>query len=533
MIEEIIQKLSLGGGFLWPLVIIVLFYVGYDLYTDYKVSRLGAFAPRIKTYLPLSADFIAKGFSAAKKHRDLEFFTSIFETTPSLWGGSIATAELKVRPHARNIFTADPENIKAVLTSQFSDYGKGWRFHKEWKDFLGDSIFATDGELWSRSRHLIRPIFAKERFVDTEIFEKHIEKLIPQLATNENGGSIVDVGPLFFRFTLDAATDYLLGKSVDSLDDPKTSFAESFQYVLHKQSVLFRAGPLRKFFSEREFKANIRKMNDFLQQFINQVLALTPEELDSKLSKQDTFLHALARFTRDPVVLRDQLVAILLAGRDTTAATLAFAMFELSRHPETVKKARAEIFATCGTNKPTYGDLKAMKYVNAVINETMRLYPVVPFNVRHAVVDTTLPRGGGLDGKSPIGVPADTRILYSTMAMQRRRDLYDPPPSASSSPEEKAKPWYDPHEFHPERWTSGWQPKPWHFIPFNGGPRICLGQQFATIEMGYTITRILQHYSEITGIGCPPPGTDPILKTDVTLSPGEEFNCVFRREGAE
>lgn len=54
MIEEIIQKLSLGGGFLWPLVIIVLFYVGYDLYTDYKVSRLGAFAPRIKTYLPLS-----------------------------------------------------------------------------------------------------------------------------------------------------------------------------------------------------------------------------------------------------------------------------------------------------------------------------------------------------------------------------------------------------------------------------------------------------------------------------------------------
>lgn len=190
----------------------------------------------------LGADFIAKGFSAAKKHRDLEFFTSIFETTPSLWGGSIATAELKVRPHARNIFTADPENIKAVLTSQFSDYGKGWRFHKEWKDFLGDSIFATDGELWSRSRHLIRPIFAKERFVDTEIFEKHIEKLIPQLATNENGGSIVDVGPLFFRFTLDAATDYLLGKSVDSLDDPKTSFAESFQYVLHKQSVLFRAG---------------------------------------------------------------------------------------------------------------------------------------------------------------------------------------------------------------------------------------------------------------------------------------------------
>lgn len=85
-------------------------------------------------------------------------------------------------------------------------------------------------------------MFAKERFVDTEIFEKHIEKLIPRLAKNDSGGRIVDIGPLFFRFTLDAATDYLLGKSVDSLDDPKTEFAESFQFVLHKQSILFRAG---------------------------------------------------------------------------------------------------------------------------------------------------------------------------------------------------------------------------------------------------------------------------------------------------
>ncbi|KAK2823843.1 hypothetical protein FQN49_007565, partial [Arthroderma sp. PD_2] len=423
MIEEIVQKASLGGGIMWSIIAIVVLYVGYDFYIDYKVSRLGAFAPRVKTYLPVSADFIFKAVKAAKKHKDLEFWNSILATTPSPWNGPSATVELKVRPYARNIFTTDPENIKAVLTSQFNDYGKGWRFHKEWKDFLGDSIFATDGELWSRSRHLIRPMFAKERFVDTEIFEKHIEKLIPLLAANSDGSSIVDIGPLFFRFTLDAATDYLLGKSVDSLDDPKTVFAESFQYVLHRQSVLFRAGPLRKFLSEREFKIHIQRMDDFLQQFIDQVLALTPEELDSRLSKQDTFLHALARFTRDPVVLRDQLVAILLAGRDTTAATLAFAMFELSRHPETVKKARAEIAATCGTNKPTYADLKAMKYVNAVINETMRLYPVVPFNVRHAVVDTTLPRGGGPDGKSPIGVPADTRIMYSTMSMQRRREL--------------------------------------------------------------------------------------------------------------
>lgn len=279
-----------------------------------------------------------------------------------------------------------------------------------------------------------------------------------------------------------------------------------------------------------------------MQPFISQVLALTPAELDHKLSKQDTFLHALARFTRDPTVLRDQLVAILLAGRDTTAATLSFCLFELSRHPTVVRKLRSEIEATCGlstSKKPSYAELKEMKYLNAVLNETMRLYPVVPFNVRHALVDTTLPRGGGPDGLSPIGMPAGTRIVYSTMLMQRRRDLYPPPPAPSSNQEKQTAPYFDPLHFHPERWTTGnWQPKPWHFIPFNGGPRICLGQQFATIEMGYTVTRILQHYSEVRAVGgagagamgvVPPPGTDPKLKFDVTLSPGEELGCLFVR----
>ncbi|WEW58057.1 hypothetical protein PRK78_003524 [Emydomyces testavorans] len=466
---------------------------------------------------------------AGSKCKDLEFWSDLLLNVPYSGPGRPTTLEIKFRCYTRSIYTIDTDNIKAVLTGQFADYGKGKQFHEEWRDFLGDSIFATDGELWYKSRQLIRPMFARDRIVDTEIFEKHIQKLIPLLGggANAGGGSVVDVGPLFFRLTLDAATDYLLGHSVDSLDNPKTTFAEAFQYVLHRQSLLFRAGPLSPFMSRKLFHENLRKMDNFMQPFIEQVLALTAEELDHKLSKKDTFLHALARFTRDPTVLRDQLVAILLAGRDTTAATLAFCIFELSRHPAVVQKLRTEIESMCNNRKPTYSELKEMKYLNAVLNETMRLYPVVPFNVRHSLVDTTLPRGGGPDGLSPIGVPADTRIVYSTMAMQRRRDLYPPPPSPS---EASSQPYFDPLYFHPERWLSGWQPKPWHFIPFNGGPRICLGQQFATIEMGYTVTRILQYYSKIVSVGAPKPGIDPKFKFDVTLSPGQRLDCVFVKE---
>lgn len=84
------------------------------------------------------------------------------------------------------------------------------------------------------------------------------------------------------------------------------------------------------------------------------------------------------------------------------------------------------------------------------MNETLRLYPIVPFNVRMALKDTTLPRGGGPDGMSPIGVLKDTLIGYSTLILQRRKDLY--PPAASGFP--------DVDTFVPERWDN-WSPKPW------------------------------------------------------------------------
>lgn len=154
----------------------------------------------------------------------------------------LMTTELDAGISTRVIFTHDPENIKAVLTGQFADYGKGEPFHQEWKEFLGDSIFATDGELWSRSRQLLRPMFVRERIVDTELFERHMEILIPMLAGGPMGSKPVDIGPLFFRYALDASTDYLFGESAGSLGNPTTTFAEAFRYVQHRQTEISRMG---------------------------------------------------------------------------------------------------------------------------------------------------------------------------------------------------------------------------------------------------------------------------------------------------
>lgn len=190
-------------------------------------------------------DFIYRSSKANKAHRDLKFFSDTMANAKGDFKGDHnKTAEVDAGVSARVVFTKDPENIKAILTGQFADYGKGESFHRDWREFLGDSIFVTDGELWSASRHLIRPMFVRDRIVDTEIFEKHVQHLIPLL---EGTGSpthskIVDVGPLFFRYTLDAATDYLLGNGTDSLQNPATEFAEAFRYVQHRQALYFRLG---------------------------------------------------------------------------------------------------------------------------------------------------------------------------------------------------------------------------------------------------------------------------------------------------
>ncbi len=160
---------------------------------------------------------------ATTEHRNYDRFLSLVSGTPA-W-----TAESRVLDR-RVVITADPENIKAILATQFDDFGKGEPFHRQWSEFLGDSIFTTDGPRWHASRHLIRAMFVRERISDLHCFEAHLETLFKAIA---NGGALngedqevdveagngrpVEISDLFFRYTLDVATDFLLGKDVQSL----------------------------------------------------------------------------------------------------------------------------------------------------------------------------------------------------------------------------------------------------------------------------------------------------------------------------
>ena len=358
------------------LVLLLSFYlVATHVRERRLVRRLGFKAPQVPCYLPFGLDIAYRNIRHSQRLTDLDFWSWIFSHCPSNHG---PTAELAIGGQ-RFIFTAEPENIKAVLATQFADYGKGKPFHEDWKDFLGDSIFTTDGELWHNSRQLIRPQFVKQRVSDLDIFEEHTQKLMSYLGGR---GEKVDIASLFYRYTLDAATHYLLGHSVDSLSNPQAEFAEAFAEVQRVQSIIARLGPLNRFVPRKTFWAGLKVLNNFVEPFIETILRINITDL--KEQTNHSFLHTLAATgTRDRKVIRDQCVAVLIAGRDTTAAALSFSLLELSRNPKMVDKLRHEILEKVGSQKaPTYEDLKNMPYLQHTLNEVLRLYPSVPFNVR-------------------------------------------------------------------------------------------------------------------------------------------------------
>ena len=289
------------------------------------------------------------------------------------------------------------------------------------------------------------------------------------------------------------------------------------------QSIRARAGPLQSLVPLGSFRRGLKVMNELCRTYIDRALRLSQEELESKTKTDEgyTFLHELASHTRDRKVIRDQLAAVFLAGRDTTAATLSWTIYEMARHPEVTRKLREEIINQVGLDRtPTYNDLKSMKYLQAIMNETLRLYPAVPFNLRLALKDCTLPRGGGPDGSQPIPILKDTPIGYSTMVMQRREDMY-PAPSEKFAPVA---------EYSPDRWLD-WQPKPWQYVPFNGGPRICIGQQFALTEMGYLLTRLFQRFERLESHMAPIDGGHPTLKAEIVIQPGDGVHVAFFEPG--
>ncbi|KAL4764848.1 cytochrome P450 [Aspergillus foveolatus] len=381
-----------------------------------------------------------------------------------------------------NIFTCDHGNVQAILATKFKHFELGAGRRHTLYPMFGVGIFTSDGETWSRSRALL-PMRA--------------------MSVDPVTGWTSTIQAIMFRLTIDSVTEFLFGESAGS-----------------QAEALRRGGtlPFNHFsgdFDRGQCRAVVKRVHEYVDRFVHAALTTAEDRTEKSQSSSYVFLEALAASTKDPIELRSQLLNIPLAGRDTTASLLSWSLLMLARHPKVFTKLRAVILADFGSytssrDKITFASLKSCRYLQYFLNEVLRLYPAVPINRRVATTATTLPNGGGPAGNKPIYLRAGQVVTYSPFVTHRRTDL-----------------WGDDAEvFNPERWVN--RKVGWEYLPFNGGPRVCIGQQFALPEAGYVIVRLLQRFDAV--LNCYP---EREIRYGLTLTLAPADGVLVRLHAAE
>ncbi|KAL4941782.1 hypothetical protein BDV06DRAFT_235809 [Aspergillus oleicola] len=451
----------------------------YNLKTKFKhhcaANTLGCLPPpKLRMKDPLfGLDILLRIFQALRTHSLLSQLDEIYHG----YGTTINTPIMALPP----ITTIEPENVKAVL-SDIQTFGLGWRRMQMLGPLSGHGIFTTEGNAWKRSRQLLRPNLTRGQAHNLPMFERHIQDLLNLIPRK---GETVNLQSLFTSLTVDSGTELLFGVSCNSLlegesVDTSTSFAKSLdaaQEEIVKRDIL---GPvLVHLRDQKTFRKNLKTVHDFIDSYVVKAIASFEKQKQNPPEEERyIFLQELAKQTTDPLALRWETLNVLIAGRDTTAVLLSNTWFILARRQDLWAKLKAEIAKLEG-QPPTLPQLNEQKYVRWILHETLRLYPVLPINARTANKDTTIPRGGGKDGMSPVFIPKGSEVAWNTWSMHRRKDYFGD----------------DADEFVPERWD-GMRPG-WEYLPFNGGPRRCLGEEYALIEASYTTIRMAQHFSSI------------------------------------
>ena len=208
------------------------------------------------------------------------------------------------------------------------------------------------------------------------------------------------------------------------------------------------------------YRAAIRQLNDYLDQMI----ALRRRSG----AHPDDLLGALIASGMSDALIRDQLLTLIIAGHDTSTALLAWSLYLLATHPDVQQAAQAEVDQVLGEQPPDFAQIAELRYLDQIVNETLRLYPPIHLGSRIAAADLEF---------QGYPIPAGQRVLYSIYLTHR-----DP------------RCWHDPEVFDPDRFSpeQAQQRAPYTFLPFGGGARNCIGTAFAQVEAKVILARILQ-----------------------------------------
>ena len=329
----------------------------------------------------IGLDLLKSGAAAVKAKNSLECAVRRIESTANTYSNTIVGLNI--------ITTIDPANIQTILAQKFSHYDLGGRIYA-WGPLVGKGVFTSDGPEWAHRRAMIRPNFTKQQVASLGMFERHFGHLLALLPRD---GATVDLQKMFFSMTLDSATEFLFGQSVGAQGAGAGSEADRFQrafdFAQHQMPDRNRLGVMNRFIPNAKFKAACKVVHAWADTYIEQWLRNRNLEKSLKSNSENSkyvCLEQIADQVQDPRQLRDEMLNVLLAGRDTTAGLLSNTFHVLSRHPDVWEKLRAEVDILEG-RLPTYEDLKGLRYLKCVLNEgTLSHSPIFsrPSNLLHS-----------------------------------------------------------------------------------------------------------------------------------------------------
>ncbi len=410
-----------------------------------------------------------------------------------------------------SIVTRDPALVQHVLQKNHRRYHKSDLTHGLLR-YLGKGLLTNEGADWLRQRRLIQPGFHRQKLAGlTRLMRAAADEWVAGLdaQTIEQQAVVIDVHAAMTRvaFRIVAQSvfgDALSGAELTQLSDWLTAI-QWFYVTTIRQPYLRPLHWLRRDYQRHDALA--RQLRELVRAGIARHRAATaarPPEAASPDDLLQMLLDARYEDNGEPMTenqLVDELNILLVAGHETSANALAWAFYLLARHPEAQEKLVAEAARELpGGQPPEFDDLPRVPYALQVVQEAMRLYPPAWIIDRVATED---------DDFQGVPIPKGSVFSLYVYGMHHHAGL-----------------WPDAEVFRPERFAAGAQPPPpaYGYLPFGGGPRLCVGSHFALTELQLVLLQTLRRY-RVLPTAATPPGLNPLI----TLRPDGELRLRFER----
>ncbi len=398
-----------------------------------------------------------------------------------------------------------PETIREIMVKKVANYPKSDLMVGALKPLVGDGIFISGGEKWVRQRRMIDPAFAHMRIraafqamiEATDDFENHFDEL-------SASGAPVSIEEEMSHLTADIVFRTMFSQPIES-EAARSVFRAFATYQNSVAQVETRHILHSRPWQDIAQPPEVLKMCDHIRESFGGLI-------DKRLEDRDTDFNDIVAdlitakdnesgesFSREELI--DQIAVFFLAGHETTASVLTWALFILSQQPHIVRRMREEVDRVAGDGPVTFEHTRAMTLVRDVFRETMRLYPPVSFITRIANDDDKL---------RSYNIAKGTMMVISPWLIHRHKHF-----------------WKNPEYFDPDRFSAEREKEimPGSYLPFGLGPRVCTGASFATAESTLILARLIRRYDFET---LSPERVHPTAK--LTTRPVKSIYCRISRK---